>query len=277
MSSLVLPLSQQTLLLTQTLPVRAPFCFFLCLLSFLGSWWVVCVFFFYRDKPSKWWFYIGDCRTRRLLQTVVPSISLPLFTQRSESKQFFTCTLSLFLCLLLLELVQIQCKDVLLEDSDVGKALVEYANQVIIEVLVVGASSKGGFLRCVFVFLFNGLTMNLLTGNGVIIWMLKLCRFNKPPDIPVIITKSAPDFCTVYVITKGKISTKRPASRAAPSVSPLLIEIQQNSSRPQHPRLPSPATTNTRGSKNSFVNCFFTYQSPANTEFFFFVSCSCFL
>lgn len=48
-------------------------------------------------------------------------------------------------------LFQIQCKDVLLEDSDVGKALVEYANQVIIEVLVVGASSKGGFLRCVFV------------------------------------------------------------------------------------------------------------------------------
>ncbi|KAF8097537.1 hypothetical protein N665_0286s0046 [Sinapis alba] len=110
---------------------------------------------------------------------------------------------------------EIQCKDVLLEDSDVGKALVEYANQVIIEVLVVGASSKGGFLR-----------------------------FNKPTDIPVIITKNAPDFCTVYVITKGKLSTKRTASRAAPSVSPLRIEIQQNSARPQYPRLPSPATNN---------------------------------
>ncbi|XP_018513285.1 U-box domain-containing protein 35 isoform X2 [Brassica rapa] len=118
---------------------------------------------------------------------------------------------------------EIQCKDVLLEDSDVGKALVEYANQVIIEVLVVGASSKGGFLR-----------------------------FNKPTDIPVIITKNAPDFCTVYVITKGKLSTKRAASRAAPSVSPLLIEIQQNSSRPQYPRLPSPATTNTRAERQSF-------------------------
>ncbi|KAJ4899086.1 Protein kinase protein with adenine nucleotide alpha hydrolases-like domain [Raphanus sativus] len=118
---------------------------------------------------------------------------------------------------------EIQCKDVLLEDSDVGKALVEYANQVIIEVLVVGASSKGGFLR-----------------------------FNKPTDIPVIITKTAPDFCTVYVITKGKLSTKKPASRAAPSVSPLLIEIQQSNSRPQHPRLPSPATTNTRAERQSF-------------------------
>ncbi|CAH8387464.1 unnamed protein product [Eruca vesicaria subsp. sativa] len=118
---------------------------------------------------------------------------------------------------------EIQCKDVLLEDSDVGKALVEYANQVIIEVLVVGASSKGGFLR-----------------------------FNKPTDIPVMITKNAPDFCTVYVITKGKLSTKRPASRTAPSVSPLRIEIQQNSTRPQYPRLPSPATNNTRAERQSF-------------------------
>jgi len=49
-----------------------------------------------------------------------------------------------------MEHVQIQCKDVLLEESDVARALVEYANQVMIEVLVVGSSSKGGFLRCVF-------------------------------------------------------------------------------------------------------------------------------
>lgn len=60
----------------------------------------------------------------------------------------------LIMCFLEMELVQIQCKDVLLEDSDVGKALVEYANQVIIEVLVVGSSSKGGFLRFVLSFLF---------------------------------------------------------------------------------------------------------------------------
>lgn len=96
----------------------------------------------------------------------------------------------------------------------------------------------------------SGLVTNLLTGL-----VLKLCRFNKPTDIPVIITKTAPDFCTVYVITKGKLTTKKPASRAAPSVSPLLIEIQQNNSRPQHPRLPSPATTNTRGS-NKWLSFF---------------------
>ncbi|CAH8274733.1 unnamed protein product [Arabidopsis lyrata] len=115
----------------------------------------------------------------------------------------------------------IQCKDVLLEESDVAKALVEYANQVVIEVLVVGSSSKGGFLR-----------------------------FNKPTDIPGTITKTAPDFCTVYVITKGKLSTKKTASRAAPSVSPLRIQLQQTSLKP-HPPLPS-ATTNTRAERQSF-------------------------
>ncbi|VVB10884.1 unnamed protein product [Arabis nemorensis] len=116
----------------------------------------------------------------------------------------------------------IHCKDVLLEDSDVGKALVEYANQVIIEVLVVGSSSKGGFLR-----------------------------FNKPTDIPGTITKTAPDFCTVYVVTKGKVSSKRIASRAVPSVSPLRVQLQQNSLKP-HPRLPAPSTTSTRAERQSF-------------------------
>ncbi|CAB79841.1 putative protein [Arabidopsis thaliana] len=115
----------------------------------------------------------------------------------------------------------IQCKDVLLEESDVARALVEYANQVMIEVLVVGSSSKGGFLR-----------------------------FNKPIDIPGAITKTAPDFCTVYAITKGKLSTKKTASRAAPSVSPLRIQLQQNGLKP-HPPLPS-ATTNTRAERQSF-------------------------
>ncbi|KAL9819453.1 putative protein kinase RLK-Pelle-RLCK-IXb family [Arabidopsis thaliana] len=120
-----------------------------------------------------------------------------------------------------MEHVQIQCKDVLLEESDVARALVEYANQVMIEVLVVGSSSKGGFLR-----------------------------FNKPIDIPGAITKTAPDFCTVYAITKGKLSTKKTASRAAPSVSPLRIQLQQNGLKP-HPPLPS-ATTNTRAERQSF-------------------------
>ncbi|KAL0885941.1 hypothetical protein Bca101_009924 [Brassica carinata] len=111
----------------------------------------------------------------------------------------------------------IQCQDVLLEEYDVSKALVEYANQAAIEVLVVGSSNKGGFLR-----------------------------FNKPADVPGTITKTAPDFCTVYVISKGKISTMRSASRSAPNIAPLRAPIQPPSLRPPQP-VPSTAT-NLRGS-----------------------------
>ncbi|KAF2569972.1 hypothetical protein F2Q68_00027401 [Brassica cretica] len=115
----------------------------------------------------------------------------------------------------------IQCQDVLIEEYDVAKALVEYANQAAIEVLVVGSSNKGGFLR-----------------------------FNKPTDIPVAITKTAPDFCTVYVISKGKISTMRSASRSAPTNAPLRSPVQPPSLRPPQP-VPS-TSNNMRADRQSF-------------------------
>ncbi|XP_024014162.1 U-box domain-containing protein 52 isoform X2 [Eutrema salsugineum] len=115
----------------------------------------------------------------------------------------------------------IQCQDVLLEEYDVAKALVEYANQAAIEVLVVGSSNKGGFLR-----------------------------FNKPTDIPGTIAKTAPDFCTVYVISKGKISTMRSASRSAPTTAPLRSPIQPPSLKPPQP-VPS-TSTNMRAERRSF-------------------------
>ncbi|RVW17313.1 U-box domain-containing protein 35 [Vitis vinifera] len=112
----------------------------------------------------------------------------------------------------------IQCKDVILEDTDVVKALIEYVSHSAIEVLVVGAPAKGGFLR----------------------------RF-KAIDIPGSITKGAPDFCTVYVISKGKISSTRSASRAAPAISPLRNQIMnQGSIRPDPSDLPIPHAPSSR-------------------------------
>uniref|UniRef100_A0A2P2KB24 RING-type E3 ubiquitin transferase n=1 Tax=Rhizophora mucronata TaxID=61149 RepID=A0A2P2KB24_RHIMU len=46
-------------------------------------------------------------------------------------------------------------------------------------------------------------------------------------DVPSSVSKGAPDFCNVYVISKGKISSARNASRAAPFTSPVLHELDE--------------------------------------------------
>lgn len=50
-----------------------------------------------------------------------------------------------------------------------------------------------------------------------------LIRRFKVSDISGTVAKAAPDFCTVYVIGKGKIQSMRSASRPAPSISPLHV------------------------------------------------------
>ncbi|XP_015571170.1 U-box domain-containing protein 52 isoform X2 [Ricinus communis] len=95
----------------------------------------------------------------------------------------------------------VQCLDIVLEDQDVVKGLVEYVSYAAIENLVIGAS-RHGFIR----------------------------KFKA--DIPTSVSKGAPDFCNVYVISKGKISSMRQASRSAPYASPLIDQIQSQSSRP---------------------------------------------
>ena len=57
--------------------------------------------------------------------------------------------------------LKINCKDVVLEETDVAKALVEYVTQAAIEVLIVGASAKTGFLRYVPLMLHQPLSTKL--------------------------------------------------------------------------------------------------------------------
>ncbi|KAI6689738.1 hypothetical protein NL676_026566 [Syzygium grande] len=91
---------------------------------------------------------------------------------------------------------QIHSLDVVLEDTDVVRALTDYVSYAAIESLVLGASSRHGFIRL------------------------------KSSHIPSSVSKGVPDFCTVYVISKGKVSSVRRASRPAPHASPLLDQIQ---------------------------------------------------
>ncbi|KAL5838657.1 hypothetical protein ACOSQ3_015826 [Xanthoceras sorbifolium] len=86
----------------------------------------------------------------------------------------------------------IQCELVVLERQDVARALIEYVSQYGVESLLVGAPSK------------NGLT-----------------RLFKAADIPATVMKWAPDFCNVYVVSKGKCNAIRSATRPVPPL-PLL-------------------------------------------------------
>lgn len=78
----------------------------------------------------------------------------------------------------------------------------------------------------------------------------------KTKDIPATVTKGVPDFCTVYVISKGKISSSRSASRPAPGISPLRNQLMYQSAASKHeppPPLetqtpsPMPPTSNPKG------------------------------
>ncbi|KAK7850969.1 u-box domain-containing protein 51 [Quercus suber] len=113
----------------------------------------------------------------------------------------------------------INCLDVLLEDTDIGKALTEYVSYAAIENLVLGASHHG-FMRF------------------------------KSSSVPSTVSKGAPDFCSIYVISKGKVSSVRNASRQAPYTSPLLEHIQNINSKP--PASPSKRTMNLRADRTSF-------------------------
>ncbi|KAG5387062.1 hypothetical protein IGI04_038532, partial [Brassica rapa subsp. trilocularis] len=90
---------------------------------------------------------------------------------------------------------EIQCLDVLLEDVDKVKAIVEYVTISAIENLVLGAPSRSSFMR----------------------------RFKT--DLPTSVSKAAPDFCNVYVISKGKVSSLRSSSRPAPYHPSVLSDF----------------------------------------------------
>ncbi|KAL2503299.1 Protein kinase protein with adenine nucleotide alpha hydrolase-like domain [Forsythia ovata] len=93
----------------------------------------------------------------------------------------------------------IQVDEVCLEDTDVARALCEYVKQNSIENLVMGATSRGGFVRRL-----------------------------KSADVATNVSKEAPEFCNVYVISKGKISSVRSASITAVNQPPRQLQNQTN-------------------------------------------------
>ncbi|MQL77992.1 hypothetical protein Taro_010435 [Colocasia esculenta] len=76
----------------------------------------------------------------------------------------------------------LQCKEVIVEETDVPKGIINFVMDQCVDILVLGATSRNLLMRTF------------------------------KTDVSSAVSKAAPDFCSVYVISKGKISLARPAS-----------------------------------------------------------------
>lgn len=54
-------------------------------------------------------------------------------------------------------------------------------------------------------------------------------------DLPTSVSKSAPDFCSVYIISKGKIASVRNATRPAPYHSSMQQQCEIDNHHPLTP------------------------------------------
>ncbi|KAL6629847.1 hypothetical protein ACP70R_029612 [Stipagrostis hirtigluma subsp. patula] len=80
---------------------------------------------------------------------------------------------------------RLQCREIVLDGVDTSKAIVDFVVSHNIDKLVLGAASRNAFTRTI-----------------------------RKMDVPTSVTKSAPNFCSVYVIAKGKLSSFKPATHA---------------------------------------------------------------
>ncbi|XVF89056.1 hypothetical protein PTKIN_Ptkin19aG0100300 [Pterospermum kingtungense] len=127
----------------------------------------------------------------------------------------------------------IQMKEVVLEEADICKALLDYISKNLINSIVLGAATRSSITR------------------------------KSKNDIPTSLIKTAPEFCSVYVISKGKVLTVKTAQRPvsntavppkAPSGMPPQIpldQIEDDGNRGQYAR---GAMRNAGPDRHSFDN-----------------------
>ncbi|KAL6977908.1 non-specific serine,threonine protein kinase [Sarracenia purpurea var. burkii] len=111
----------------------------------------------------------------------------------------------------------IKCNEIIIEDMDIAKVICDYVKINLIETLVVGAASRNSFVK----------------------------RF-KASDIPTSLSKGAPEFCSVYVISKGKISSVRSASIPVPNPPPRPVQYYSSPAP-----TPTPAPPDARPMQNN--------------------------
>ncbi|XP_011081656.1 U-box domain-containing protein 51 [Sesamum indicum] len=109
-------------------------------------------------------------------------------------------------------------KEVVLEGIDVHTTLLDYISSHQVTNIVLGAASR------------NALTLRKFWTH----------------DLPTLINKAAPDFCSVYVISKGKAQSIRPAATrdvansTTPRLSPPLASAKSDHFEPENVIRPSP-------------------------------------
>nr|XP_011467080.1 PREDICTED: U-box domain-containing protein 35-like isoform X2 [Fragaria vesca subsp. vesca] len=89
------------------------------------------------------------------------------------------------------------CNEVTIEDTDVPKALIKYVAANSTEILVLGSPSRSGIFKF------------------------------RTTDVPSTVLKGAPDFCTVYVVGKGKLLHVRTATCTPRLKPPPSNQMQQ--------------------------------------------------
>ena len=89
----------------------------------------------------------------------------------------------------------VKMKEAVIDDSDVARGIIEYAKRNLIQNIVVGAPSN--------------YTKNVLSRSLNMRTISK--KFKGVEDLSTSIIKSAPDYSSVYVISKGKVVETRPA------------------------------------------------------------------
>ncbi|KAK9923107.1 hypothetical protein M0R45_031540 [Rubus argutus] len=89
------------------------------------------------------------------------------------------------------------CNEVVVEDADIPKALINYVMANSIEILILGSASRSGLFK----------------------------RF-RITDVPSTVLKGLPNSCTVYVVGKGKLSYVRAATSAPQLKAPPCNQMQ---------------------------------------------------
>lgn len=98
--------------------------------------------------------------------------------------------------------------EVVLDDTDVAKAILDYVNNNLVNNLVLGSSSKSPFARSL--------------------------KFTKSHDVAASILKATPEFCSIFVISKGKVQSSRTAQRP---ITNSLVPPRATSSQFLHQNL----------------------------------------